>query len=129
MMPNDAAMNTEQHDAAYHDAHLDDAAEWDEKSVEDITPGVSGMTVFSLRLPREEFRQLKQEAGKRHMSMSELTRTALRCYVAPRATGSLSATAVHHLQVTSYTPVWTGGIANAAHVELRIPAAAIDPDR
>ncbi len=51
-MPNDAAMNAEQHDAAYHDAHLDDAAEWDEKSVEDITPRVSGMTVFSLRLPR-----------------------------------------------------------------------------
>ncbi len=130
-MPNDAAMSTEQHDAAYHDAHLDDAAEWDETSAEDITPRPSGMTVFSLRLPREEFRQLKQEAGKRHLSMSELTRTALRSYVAPRATGSLSATALHHLHVTSSTPVWTGGIANTAHVELRSPApvGTIDPDR
>ncbi|MDQ2743258.1 MAG: hypothetical protein M3Z66_13335 [Chloroflexota bacterium] len=89
------------------------------------------MTVFFLRLPREEFCQLKQEAGKRHMSIFELTSAALRCYVAPRATGSLSATAVHHLHVASYTPVWTGGIAKADHVELRIPAAggAIDPDR
>ncbi len=128
-MPNDAAMNTEHNDAAYHDAHLDDAAEWDETSVEDVTPRPSGMTVFSLRLPREEFRLLKQEADQRHMSMSELTRAALRFYVAPRATGSLSATALHHLQVTSYTPVWTGGIANAARVEHRSPAPAgsVDP--
>ncbi len=45
----------------------------------------------------------------------------MRFYVAPRATGSLSATALHHLQVTSYTPVWTGGIGNAARVEHRSP--------
>ncbi len=121
MMPNDAAMSTEHHDANYHDAHLDDATEWDETSAEDVTPRPSGMTVFSLRLPREEFRLLKQEADKRHMSMSELTRSALRFYVAPRATGSLSATALHHLQVTSYTPVWTGGSGNAARVEHRSP--------
>lgn len=79
------------------------------------------MTIFSLRLPREEFRFLRQEADKRHMSMSELTRSVLRSYVAPRATGSLSATALHHLQVTSLTPVWAGGIGNAAHVEHRWP--------
>lgn len=121
-MPKDAAMNTKHKDATYHDAHLDDDAEWDESSAEDIMPRPSGMTVFSLRLPREEFRLLKQEADKRHMSMSELTRVALRFYVAPRATGSLSATAIHHLQVTSYAPVWTGGIGNAARVEFHSPA-------
>lgn len=116
-MPNDVPMSTEHRDAAYHDAHLDDGAEWDEASAETVTPRPSGMTVFSLRLPREEFRLFKQEADKRSMSMSELTRTALRFYVAPRATGSLSATALHHLQVTTYTPVWTGGTVNAARVE------------
>ncbi len=41
-MPNDAAMNTEHNDAAYHDAQLDDAAEWDGSSAEDITPRASG---------------------------------------------------------------------------------------
>jgi len=38
-MPNDAAMNTEHDDATYHDAHLDDAAEWDESSAEDWPAG------------------------------------------------------------------------------------------
>ena len=121
-MPNDAAMSAEDHDATYHDAHLDDAAEWDATSAEDVTPRPSGMTVFSLRLPRDEFLVLKREADQRHMSMSELTRTALRFYLAPRATGSLSATALHHLQITSYTPVWTGGIADSARVQLDKPA-------
>lgn len=120
-MPKDVVMSTKHKDAAYHDAHLDDASEWDETSVENVTPRPSGMTVFSLRLPREEFRLLKQEADERQMSMSELTRTALRCYLAPRATGSLSATALHHLQVTSYTPVWASGMGNTAHVEPRSP--------
>lgn len=116
-MQNDESMDTEPRDAAYHDAHLDDASEWDDASAESVTPRPSGMTVFSLRLPREEFRLLKQEADRRGMSMSELTRTALRYYVAPRATGSLSATALHHLQVTTYTPVWTGGRADVARIE------------
>ncbi len=124
-MPKDVAMSTKKKDATYHDAHLDDDAEWDEASAVDVSPRPSGMTVFSLRLPREEFHLLKQEADKRHMSMSELTRAALRFYVAPRATGSLSATALHHLQVTSYTPVWAGGIGNAAHVEHRGPGNVI----
>ncbi|MGH2443313.1 MAG: CopG family transcriptional regulator [Chloroflexota bacterium] len=123
-MTNDAVMNTEHHDATYHDDHLDDAAEWDEASAHDVTPRPSGMTVFSLRLPRDEFRLLKQEADQRDMSMSELTRTALRFYLAPRATGSLSATALHHLQVySSYTPIWTGGRADSAQVQLDRPAA------
>jgi Ribbon-helix-helix protein, copG family len=112
-MPKDTDMSTEHNDAAYHDTHLDDDGEWDETSAEDVTPRPSGMTVFSLRLPREEFRLLKQESDNRHMSMSELVRKALRFYLAPRATGSLSATAVHHLQVTSFTPVWTGGRSNS----------------
>ncbi|HLJ66114.1 MAG TPA: ribbon-helix-helix domain-containing protein [Chloroflexota bacterium] len=104
--------------AEYHDAHLDDEAEWDAASPQDVTPAPSGMTVFSLRLPREEFRLLKQQADRRHTSMSELTRAALRFYLAPRATGSLSATALYHLQVTTHTPTWTGGIASPAQVEL-----------
>jgi len=113
----DEPMSTEPRAAAYHDAHLDDAEEWDDATVETVTPRPSGMTVFSLRLPRDELRLFKQEADKRGMSMSELTRTALRYYVAPRATGSLSATALHHLQVTTYTPVWTGGTADARRVD------------
>ncbi len=116
-MPNDTRMSDEHDSASYHDAHLDDAADWDDTSAEDVTPQPSGMTVFSLRLPRDEFRLLKQEADRRNTTMSELTRTALRFYLAPRATGSLSATAIHRLQVTSYTPAWTGGIANIAQVQ------------
>jgi hypothetical protein len=77
-MPNDEPMDTESRAAAYHDAHLDDGTEWDEASVEDVTPRPSGMTVFSLRLSREEFRLLKQRADERGISVSELTRAALR---------------------------------------------------
>jgi len=116
-MPKDTHMSDKHHNATYHDAHLDDAAEWDDTSAEDVTPQPSAMTVFSLRLPRDEFRLVKQEADRRNMTMSELTRTALRFYLMPRATGSLSATAIHHLQVTSYIPVWTGGIADPAQVQ------------
>lgn len=116
-------MSTESRDATYHDVHFDDPGEWDEASVRSVTPRPSGMTVFSLRLPRDEFRLLKQEADRRGLSMSELARTALRYYVAPPATGSLSATAPYRLQVTTYTPVWTGGIADARHVE-GLPQAA-----
>lgn len=116
-MPNDRPMSTEPRDAAYHDAHLDDTEEWDDAAAETATPRPSGMTVFSLRLPREEFRLFKQAADNRGMSMSELTRTALRYYLAPRATGSLSATSVHHLQITTYMPVWTGGTAGAHRVD------------
>jgi hypothetical protein len=43
--------------------------------------------------------------------MSDLTRSALRFYLFPRASGSLSATAIHKLHVTTMTPTWVGGLA------------------
>ena len=95
--------------AAYHDAHLDDPDEWDESSAEDVTPRPSGAAVLSLRLPVEEFAQLKRQAEARNTTMSDLTRNALRFYLSPRATGSLSATAIHSLHVTTMTPPWVGG--------------------
>jgi len=105
-------MNDQNRDAAYHDAHIDDSEEWDMVSPEEVSPRPTGMTVFSLRLPIEEFALLKQEATRRHTSMSEFTRMALRGYLLPRAMGSLSVTATGRLQVTSQTPMWVGGRAD-----------------
>ncbi len=116
MMPRRPRMGTEQNEAAYHDAHIDDPSEWSDGSVEQVQPRPSGMTVLSLRLPTDEFHALKHEAEQRQTSMSELTRTALRFYLLPRATASLSATAIHHLQVASLTPAWTGGIAGRSEL-------------
>lgn len=126
-MANEEPMNDKRHDAAYHDAHLDDKEEWDAAPPEEVTPRPTGMTVFSLRLPAEEFSVLKQEAERRRTSMSELTRTALRFYLLPRAMGSLSATSAYHLQVTSMTPPWVGGRADAAQYRLDgpIPSSAL----
>jgi hypothetical protein len=114
----------------YHDAHLDDPEEWDVAAAEDVTPRPSGMAVFSLRLPANEFSFLKQEADARKTTMSHLTRSALRFYLSPRASGSLSATAIHHLTVTTMTPTWVGGQADRrAEVTLDQPTALgnIDP--
>lgn len=98
-------------DAAYHDAHLRDPQEWDEGSAETVQPKPSGMAVFSLRLPLDEFTQLKQEAERRSTSMSELTRTALRGYLQPRVNVSLSwAASVQGWRVFSYTAPWMGGV-------------------
>jgi hypothetical protein len=98
-------------DAAYHDAHLRDADEWDEGSAETVQPKPSAMAVFSLRLPLDEFNLLKQEAERRSTSMSELTRTALRGYLQSRVNVSLSwAASIQGLQVFSYTTPYQGGV-------------------
>jgi hypothetical protein len=98
-------------DATYHDAHLRDAQEWDEDSAETVQPKPSGMAVFSLRLPLDEFNLLKQEAERRSTSMSELTRTALRGYLQPRVNVSLSwAASIQGLQVWTHTNPWLGGV-------------------
>lgn len=109
-------MTNEKRDADYHAAHLDDSEEW-EASGEEVEPRPSGMTVLSLRLPTAEFSLLKQEAARRQTSMSELARSALRFYLLPRATGSLSATSIHHLQVTTQVPTWVGGQAGPQTVQ------------
>jgi hypothetical protein len=114
-MPKRQSMKTEAKKAAYHDAHMDDPEEWDESGVEHVEPKPSGMTVFSLRLPTLEFQFLKRAADQRGTTMSELTRTALRFYLMPRATASLSATAFF---VSSVTPMWTGGILGARSVQV-----------
>lgn len=124
-------MSDKPRDADYHDAHLDDPEEWDASAPEDVTPRPSGMTVFSLRLPADEFVFLKHEADARKTTMSELTRNALRFYLFPRASGSLSATAIHSLHVTTMTPTWMGGLAEPrAEVISETPAPPlgnIDP--
>lgn len=107
-MPRKRSMNAEPDD------ELTDPAAWDESSAEDVQPRPTGMVVFSLRLPAEEFRLLKEEAERRQTTMSDLVRTALRAHLLPRATGTLSVTAAHHVQVTSYTPPWVGGIGHPA---------------
>jgi len=96
-MPNEDSMRDKERDAAHYEAHKDDPEEWDESSAEDVAPRPTGMTVFSLRLPVDEFALLKREADARKTTMSDLTRNALRFYLSPRATGSLSATAIHSL--------------------------------
>lgn len=120
-MPNEGSMSDKKRKATDHEAHIDDPEEWDDTSAEDVIPRPSGMAVFSFRLPVDEFAFLNREAERRHTTMSELTRTALRFYLLPRATGSLSATAIHHLQVTTLTPSWTGGVADAAEVRPETP--------
>ncbi len=130
---NESSMSDETRGAKYHDAHLDDPGEWDDTVVEEVTPRPSGMTVFSLRLPTDEFAFLKREADTRRTTMSELTRSALRFYLFPRASGSLSATSIHKLQVTTMTPTWVGG--QADRTELRdeepppLPLGNVDPRR
>jgi len=52
---------------------------------------------------------IKTEADARHTTVSELTRAALRSYLAPRATGTLAVSSVYRLQVSTQVPVWTGG--------------------
>ncbi len=120
-MPRRASSSGRDRDADYHDAHLDDPEEWEADAVEDVQPRPSGMVVFSLRLPADEFSLLRREAERRRTSMSELVRTALRFYLLPRATGSLSVAAVHHVQVTSFTPAWSGGRASHADVTSEQP--------
>jgi hypothetical protein len=122
-------MSDKTRDADYHDAHLDDPEEWDESLAEDVTPRRSGMTVFSIRLPIDEFAFLKQEADARKTTMSELTRSALRFYLFPRASGSLSATAIHSLRVTTMTPTWVGGqVDRRAEVDIPVaPLGNVDP--
>jgi Ribbon-helix-helix protein, copG family len=105
------------------DARLDDPDEWDESSSEEVTPRPSGMTVFSLRLPVSELVGLKEEAARRGTTMSELARDALRFYLLPRASGSLSATGVTY--VTSFTPAYVGGRANHAHVQVEHATQAL----
>jgi hypothetical protein len=117
-MARKTSMGAEGRAVEYHDAHLDDPEEWDEASAEHVEPRPSGMTVFSLRLPNDEFRYLKTAAEERHTTMSELTRTALRFYLMPRATGSLSTTAV---QVMSVTPIWVGGVGERLEVHPKTP--------
>lgn len=105
------ADNEAARDESYHDAHLHDPEEWDEASAEPVHPRPSGMAVFSLRLPYDEFNQLKQEAERRSTTMSELTRTALRGYLQPRVNVSLSwAASISGLQIWTHTEPWQGGI-------------------
>lgn len=106
-MPKNVNMKGDTRDGTYHDAHMDDPEEWDEASAEDVIPKPSGMVVFSLRLPTDEFAALRQAAARTNTTMSDLARAALRYYLTPRATGSLSATAI---QVRTLTPAWTGGV-------------------
>ncbi len=111
-------------DAAYHDAHLQDPEEWDEQSAQTVQPKPSGMVVFSLRLPGEEFNLLKQEADRRSTTMSELTRTALRGYLQPRVYVSLSwAAEIRELRIFTNTDAWVGGVGwSGETTPLQVPA-------
>lgn len=115
---------------AYHDAHLDDADEWDEGTAEHVQPKPSGMTVFSLRLPTDEFRFLKRAADERGTTMSELTRTALRFYLLPRASGSFSAAVatplVRGFSVITITPAWMGGIGEPSDLQVQRMSPSLD---
>jgi hypothetical protein len=104
-----AARDKDARSAKYHDAHIDDPEEWDDSTAVDVTPEPSGVAILSLRLPAAELAAIKTEADARHTSVSELTRAALRSYLAPRATGTLAVSSVYRLQVSTQVPVWTGG--------------------
>lgn len=83
-----------------------------EETEEVVTPAPSGMTVFSARLPAAELGELRREAVRRQMPVSELIRAAVRAYLGPQpALISLSAVAQlgTDLSVFSSAPTWFGG--------------------
>lgn len=86
--------------------------ESEDEVAEVVTPTPSGMTVFSARLPAAELGELRREAARRQMSVSELIRAAVRSYLGPQsAVIALSAVAQQgtDLMVSSGAPLWTGG--------------------
>lgn len=83
-----------------------------ERDEEVVVPTPTGMTVFSTRLPAEELGELRREAGRRGIAVSELIRAAVRGYLSsPPVLIAISATAEPGvgLQVITNTPGWEGG--------------------
>ena len=94
-----------------------------EEVEEVVTPSPSGMTVFSARLPAEELGELRREAARRQISVSELIRIAVRAYLAPQpAVISLSAVAQQGTDLTIFSevPIWAGGRVAHTAVQTRI---------
>jgi len=102
---------TEHEDAGYHDAHIDDPAEWDASTAEEVIPKPSGMSVFSLRLPSEELAALRANAAAREVPVSELVRVAIRAYLSPGQLtfASVSFASATGGQLSASVPYWSGG--------------------
>jgi hypothetical protein len=66
----------------YHDAHMNDPAEW-EVVEEEATVRPSGMTIFSLRYPSSELDTLRALAREKGLSVGEIIRAAVRAYLNP----------------------------------------------
>jgi hypothetical protein len=98
-------------DARYHDAHIDDPAEWDSTTAEEVTPTPSGMSVFSLRLPSAELSALRASAAVRNVPVSELVRMAIRAYLSPGQLtfASVSFASATGAQLSASMPYWSGG--------------------
>jgi hypothetical protein len=94
--------------ARYHEQHRDDPEEW-EATGEMVMPQRTGMTVYSLRLPMAELAALKADADARGVTVSDLVRSAIRNYLAHRASGALSYGQVSNVRVTRASADWRGG--------------------
>ena len=99
-----------------------------EEVEEVVTPSPSGLTVFSARLPAEELGELRREAARRQIPVSELIRAAVRAYLGPQPVlMALSAAAQPGtlLQIMSSTPIWSGG--RVAHTEITSQEQTVQP--
>ncbi|MGH7722096.1 MAG: ribbon-helix-helix protein, CopG family [Candidatus Dormibacteria bacterium] len=67
------------------------------------------MTVYSLRLPASELAALKADADARGAAVSDLIRSAIRGYLARRATGALSYGQVSNVRFTMASSEYRGG--------------------
>lgn len=107
-MPNAKQRNKEPELARYHEEHGDDPEEWEAKG-ETVIPQPTGMTVYSLRLPASELAALKADADARSATVSDLVRSAIRSYLARRATGTLSYGQVSNVRVSMASSEYRGG--------------------
>lgn len=122
-MPNDKRQSKESEIARYHEEHLDDPEEW-EATGETVAPQSTGMTVYSLRLPMTELAALKADAEARGATVSDLIRSAIRNYLAHRASGALSYGHVSNVQVRTTSAEWRGG--SSAPSEIRpVPSTPV----
>jgi len=107
-MPNAKQRSKEEEMTRYHEDHREDAGEWEETG-EAVIPQPTGMTVYSLRLASSELSALKADADARDATVSELIRSAIRNYLAHRATGALSYGQVSNVRVILPSVEWRGG--------------------
>ncbi len=83
MNPRKNKADRERELAAYFEAHMEDANEWEEEPTTVQKPSKVG-AVYSLRLTAEELGGLRAIAGRERLRISDLIHEALRKYLGDR---------------------------------------------